>query len=83
MQIIDDAQDDPQRVVSGIFTKEDLQRMVDQRTSKKPLIHLEIQDKITNRPYQKEAVTVLCESIMNHHRKLLLVQERQGLVSVW
>ena len=74
MQIIDDAQDDPQRVVSGIFTKEDLQRMVDQRTSKKPLIHLEIQDKITNRPYQKEAVTVLCESIMNHHRKLLLVQ---------
>ena len=24
MQIIDDAQDDPQRVVSGIFTKEDL-----------------------------------------------------------
>ena len=48
--------------------------MVDQRTSKKPLIHLEIQDKITNRPYQKEAVTVLCESIMNHHRKLLLVQ---------
>ena len=74
MQIIDDTQDDPQRVVSGIFTKEDLQRMVDQRTSKKPLIHLEIQDKITNRPYQKEAVTVLCESIMNHHRKLLLVQ---------
>ena len=74
MQIIDDAQDDPQRVVSGIFSKEDLQRMVDQRTSKKPLIHLEIQDKITNRPYQKEAVTVLCESIMNHHRKLLLVQ---------
>lgn len=74
MQIIDDAQDDPQRVVSGIFSKEDLQRMVDQRTSRKPLIHLEIQDKITNRPYQKEAVTVLCESIMNHHRKLLLVQ---------
>ncbi|MFR9099064.1 MAG: DEAD/DEAH box helicase family protein [Anaerostipes hadrus] len=74
MQIIDDAQDDPQRVVSGIFSKEDLQRMVDQRTSRKPLIHLEIQDKITNRPYQKEAVKVLCESIMNHHRKLLLVQ---------
>ena len=58
MQIIDDAQDDPQRVVSGIFSKEDLQRMVDQRTSRSLLIHLEIQDKITNRPYQKEAVTV-------------------------
>ncbi len=35
MQIIDDAQDDPQRVVFRYFlTKEDLQRMVDQRTSK-------------------------------------------------
>lgn len=74
MQIIDDAQDYPPRVVSGIFSKEELQRLVDQRNNKKPLIHLEIQDKITNRPYQKEAVTVLCEAITNHHRKMLLVQ---------
>ena len=29
-----------------VFHKEDLQRMVDQRTSQKPLIHLEIQDKL-------------------------------------
>ncbi len=70
----DDWQDCPQRAVSGIFTKEELQLNVDRRKSRKALTGITIRDDITNRPYQKEAVTAVCEAIKNKQRKMLLVQ---------
>ena len=36
--------------------------------------HIEIKDAITNRPYQKEAVTAVCDAISKKHRKMLIVQ---------
>ncbi|RDU22597.1 DEAD/DEAH box helicase family protein [Anaerosacchariphilus polymeriproducens] len=62
------------RQVAGIFTKDELQLAVDRRKNLKPLENLEIDDKITNRPYQKEAVTAVCEAIAKKHRKMLIVQ---------
>ena len=68
-----DAEDYPQRKVSGFFTKDELQLMVDRRVSKKPLTNVEINDNISNRYYQKEAIMSVCGAIDNKHRKMLLV----------
>ncbi|WP_022755839.1 DEAD/DEAH box helicase family protein [Butyrivibrio fibrisolvens] len=64
----------PRREVAGFFTQEELQLEVDRRKLRKPLVDIEIDDNITNRPYQKEAVTAVCDAITNKHRKMLLVQ---------
>lgn len=64
----------PRREVSGFFTQEELQLEMDGRTSRIPLENIRISDDITNRPYQKEAVTAVCDAITNKHRKMLIVQ---------
>ena len=47
---------------------------MDGRKQRIPLENIKISDDITNRPYQKEAVTAVCDAIMNKHRKMLIVQ---------
>ena len=64
----------PRREVSGFFTQEELQFEIDGRKQRVPLEQIIIKDEITNRPYQKEAVTAACDAIKNRHRKMLLVQ---------
>lgn len=64
----------PRRQVSGFFTQDELQLEVDRRKMRLPLERIEISDKITNRPYQKEAVTAVCDAISKKHRKMLIVQ---------
>lgn len=64
----------PRRQVSGFFTQEELQLEVDRREQRIPLERIEISDKITNRPYQKEAITAVCDAIAKKHRKMLIVQ---------
>ena len=66
--------DYPNRRVSGIFTKEDLQRYMDRRSIQIPLEKIDIKNEITNRPYQKEAVMAVCDSVMKRQRKMLIVQ---------
>ena len=63
----------PERTVSGIFSKEDLQKMVNRRHEKRPLRSIEIDDSITDRYYQKEAIRAVCEHFENGGRKALLV----------
>ncbi len=64
----------PRRQVSGFFTQEELQLEVDRREQRIPLDRIEISDIITNRPYQKEAITAVCDAIAKKHRKMLIVQ---------
>lgn len=64
----------PRREVSGFFTQDELQLEVDRRKLRVPLESIQINDAITNRPYQKEAVTAVCDAISKKHRKMLLVQ---------
>ncbi len=72
---IDDYEGYPKRKVSGFFTKDELQLIVDRRRLKKPLVNIntEINRNITDRYYQIEAVTAVCDAIENKRRKMLLV----------
>jgi type I restriction enzyme R subunit len=63
----------PQREVSGIFAKVDLEKLMQRRTQRKPLSDIPIDDKITDRYYQKEAIRAVCDHIEQGHRKALLV----------
>ncbi len=64
----------PKREVSGFFTQDELQLEIDRRKTRISLEKININDDITNRPYQKEAVTAVCDAIANKRRKMLLVQ---------
>lgn len=64
----------PRREVSGFLTQEELQLEMDGRKQRIPLENIRISDDITNRPYQKEAVTAVCDAIMKKYRKMLIVQ---------
>jgi len=74
IEFTDDYDQYPRRRVSGFFTKKELQLGMDRRRSRKPLGTIEINDDITNRPYQKEAVAAACDAIMKKHRRMLIVQ---------
>ena len=68
-----DDQSSPQRKVSGIFSKDDLQKLMNRRTERMDLLTIPINDKITDRYYQKEAIRAVCEHIGQGFRKHLLV----------
>lgn len=63
----------PQRQVSGMFSKGDLQKLMNRRTEKKNLLSVPIDDRITDRYYQKEAIRAICENVEQGNRKNLLV----------
>lgn len=63
----------PQYPVSGIFSKNDLQKLMNRRTERVDLMGVAIDDRITDRYYQKEAIRAVCEQIQNGFRKHLLV----------
>ena len=63
----------PQRKVSGIFTKSDLEKLMNRREARKKLNTITISDKITDRYYQKEAIRAVCDHIEQGFRKALLV----------
>jgi len=62
----------PPRQVSGVFARADLEKLVNRR-ERKPLGSIPIDNTITNRYYQMEAVRAVCESIEAGHRQALLV----------
>ena len=68
-----DDQTAPQRKVSSIFSKNDLQKLMNRRTERKALESIPIDDKITDRYYQKEAIRAVCEHITQGFRRNLLV----------
>ena len=63
----------PQRRVSGLFSKDDLQKLMYRRDSRKPLDEIKIRDEITDRYYQKEAIRAVCDHVEQGFRKSLLV----------
>lgn len=66
-------QTSPQRAVSGIFSKDDLQKLMNRRQERMDLMTIPISDKITDRYYQKEAIRAVCEQTQLGFRKHLLV----------
>ncbi|MBC2398797.1 DEAD/DEAH box helicase family protein [Clostridium tetanomorphum] len=71
--IWDDYNGYSERRIYGFFKKDELQLMIDRRTQKKSLRNINIKDEISNRYYQKEAITACCEELERRKRKLLLV----------
>ena len=65
----------PERQVSSIYSKKDLEKLIFRRGNKKPLknVSTDIKDEITNRVYQKEGVIRVTEALEKGYRKMLLV----------
>ncbi|MEK3773603.1 DEAD/DEAH box helicase family protein [Paenibacillus sp. FSL K6-4396] len=63
----------PERLVSGIYTKEELEWLHFKRENKSSLKDPVINDDITNRHYQKMAITAVCDTLDKANRKALLV----------
>lgn len=61
------------RKVYSVFSKKDLQRLLERRSLLKPFHQLNINPAITNRYYQKIAIQRICEDYANKKRKALLV----------
>ena len=61
------------RKVSGILSKDDLDKLMTRRTERKDLLSIAIDDKITDRYYQKAAISAVCEHTQKGSRKHLLV----------
>ncbi|RDY22699.1 DUF4145 domain-containing protein [Romboutsia maritimum] len=62
-----------ERQVYGFYKKSELQLMIDRRTRRDSLNNIKINDDISNRYYQKEAITSVCEALESRQRKALLV----------
>lgn len=62
----------PDRTVMAFLTIDELELMMQRRNSGN-ITDLKISDRITNRPYQKMAITNLCEWLNQKHRRGLLV----------
>ena len=71
--IWDDYNGYSERRIYGFLKKDELQLMIDRRTQRKALRNINIKDEISNRYYQKEAITTCCEELERRKRKLLLV----------
>lgn len=62
----------PSRTVYGFHTHDELELLI-QRKGRKDITDLKIKDNITNRGYQKIAITRVCEYFNKKHRRALLV----------
>lgn len=61
------------RMVSGVFQRRDLDKMIERRYNRKPLNTIKIDESITNRHYQLRAVTKCCENYEKGDRNCLLI----------
>ncbi len=62
-----------ERKVYSIFSKQDMQRIIERRELKKDFHQLNINPEITDRPYQKIAIQSVCNDFSKKRRKSLLV----------
>ncbi len=69
-----DAANEVPRKVYGIYSKDSLWYMINQRTDKKPADEINVNTKIVNRRYQIESVKRICEKFESKRRKALIVQ---------
>jgi type I restriction enzyme R subunit len=63
----------PERPVFSVFSKEDLQRLINRRNVRGDFSSIKINDDITDRPYQKSAIHSVCSHFKAFNRKALLV----------
>ena len=70
----------PERQVSGIFSKRDLEKQFNIMRDRAPLNAVRVSDEISNRYYQKEAIQSVCDAFgkRNRRRALLVMATGSG-----
>lgn len=68
-----DEGDYPERLVSGFFTKDELEWIAFRKHHRQSINTVDINDEITNRAYQKKAIQAVCDTLEEKQRKALLV----------
>jgi len=68
----------PERKVSSIYGKRDLEKLFALLEQKQPLNHILIDANITNRYYQKEAIKAVCETFGDRNRRRALLVMATG-----
>lgn len=68
----------PERKVSGIYSKRDLERLFNLRSQKKPLRHITVNEGIAGRYYQKAAIKSVCEAFDGRNRRKALLVMATG-----
>ena len=63
----------PPREIAGIFSQDEIEWLLQKRKERKSLKDVSIDETITNRPYQMEAIRRVCETLENKQRTALLV----------
>jgi type I restriction enzyme R subunit len=63
----------PEHKVYSVFSKKDLQRLMNRRGQRVPFDKVQINPEITDRHYQKNAIQRICEEFSQNRRKALLV----------
>lgn len=63
----------PERIVSGIYSKRDLEKYFNLMHQRQSLLGEKINDDISGRYYQKAAIQAVCDRFGNKRRKALLV----------
>jgi len=61
------------RTVFGFYTRDELQTLIQRRTNKTALSGRPVNQAITDRPYQHEAIRMVNEALEKSHREALLV----------
>ncbi|MGB4438381.1 MAG: DEAD/DEAH box helicase family protein, partial [Sedimentibacter sp.] len=68
----------PERQVSGIYSKRDLEKLFNIMSMRTPLDNININDKISNRYYQKAAIKSVCETYDGQNRRKALLVMATG-----
>lgn len=68
------------REVQGFYTKDELQLLIDRRTSRLDLRKYEINQQIAGRPYQIEAIQRIAERFVADYNGILVGRHRRGLL---
>ncbi len=63
----------PERIVSGIATRDSLDWYRQRVKERKDISAVQVNDDISNRPYQKAAIQAVCDNLSKAQRKALLV----------
>ena len=68
----------PERQVSGIYSKRDLEKLYNIMAMRTHLDNIKINDSISNRYYQKAAIKAVCETFDEHNRRKSLLVMATG-----
>ncbi|MCI9283844.1 MAG: DEAD/DEAH box helicase family protein [Lachnospiraceae bacterium] len=68
----------PERAVSGIYSKRDLEKEFNKMRDRKPLMAVQINEKISGRYYQKEAVQSVGDAFGERNRRRVLLVMATG-----